>query len=319
MILFNKSPSRFFLLLLMTTSVILCQNKPYEIQIQKNCGDIYNSLKVAGFCEIGNHLFLKKDYNELYKNFDHFINLMNNDQNFAIQVYELEKEFLSNENCKKRYCSAPPSYRDPRAHSTKRFNKIYFQFIKEHHDLIIEKHSDLFACNPDAVAFLNNMEKLDAIARELFTKIIDSLEQSRPGIKAILHGNHKELTIISKIVRYEKTEGWGTTPHRDKSCISLIWDSNDENDDSLLLCQDMENPSINKLKKPQRFFSGKNDITSTILIPGAACSKVGIDLKPTVHGVAPIQKEYRHAVISFLLVPDIDMSDIVSDFIEPIS
>lgn len=63
-------------------------------------------------------------------------------------------------------------------------------------------------------------------------------------------------------------------------------------------------------------FSQKDDATSTILIPGAACSKVGIELNPTIHGVAPIEKEYRHAVISFLLIPDIDMSDITSDFIE---
>lgn len=317
MILVNNLQNMFFLFFITTTAVIICGASFYEIKIQENCSNIYNSLKSVGFCEIGNHAFLQRDYNELYKNFDSFIDTMNKDKNVAIKVYDLEKEFLSNDSYKKRYCSAPPSYRDPREYATKRFNKIYFQFIKEHHDLICEKHPDLLSNNSDVNSFLKNMESLDAMARELFTEIIDSLEQSRPGFKAILYGDHKELTIISKIVRYEETVVWGTTPHCDKSSITLIWNSNDDSDESLLLCEDMENPRIYKIKKPQRFFSGKNDVTSTILISGTACSKVGIDLHPTVHGVAPITKKYRHAVISFLLIPDIDMSDIVSDFIEP--
>ncbi len=37
-------------------------------------------------------------------------------------------------------------------------------------------------------------------------------------------------------------------------------------------------------------------------------------MKPTLHGVAPIKNPHRFAVISFLLIPDIDMSDIKTDF-----
>jgi hypothetical protein len=261
---------------------------------------------------------LKNDYERLYQNFDRFIDLMSNDKDFAVQIYELEKEFLSFDTCKKRYCSAPPSYRDPRVHASKRFNKIYFQFIKEHYDLLKQNHSDILR-NQIANDFFQDMARLDAMAKELLVEIIELLEKSRPGIRDILYGKHKELTVISKIVRYEKIEGWGTTPHCDKSGISLIWGSDDDNDDSLLVCEDMENPSIEKLQKPLRLFSNKDNVTSTILIPGSACAKVGIDLKPTVHGVAPIHKEYRHAVISFLLIPDIDMSDIMSDFVNTIA
>jgi|GEM_PF-1644140 8-oxo-dGTP pyrophosphatase MutT (NUDIX family) len=277
--------------------------------------DVFRSLQTRGYCEIGNHHFLKDDYNELYRTFDQFIDLMSNDRDFAIKIHTIEKDFLSIDTQKKRYCSAPPSYRDPREHETKRFNKIYFQFIKEHYNLLCD--TETYTYDPSVESFLKNMEKLDAMARELFSEIIDRLEESRPGIKALAYGKYQELTVISKIVRYEKSEGWGTTPHRDKSCISLIWDSNDDDDDSLLLCEDTQNPSFKKLKKPIRFFSQAEDVTSTILIPGAACSKAGIDLNPTIHGVAPIKKEYRHAVISFLLIPDIDMSEITSDFIEP--
>lgn len=284
----------------------------YEIRSD----DVFQSLQSKGFCEIGNRHFIKADYNELYRTFDQFIDLMGNDQDFALGIHTIEQDFLSIDAHKKRYCAAPPSYRDPREHSTKRFSKIYFQFIKEHYELVQDQYEDIYKYDPAVEAFLNSMERLDAMARILFTDILDKLDTRKPGIKALIYGNHNELTIISKIVRYEKTEKWGTTPHRDKSCISLIWDSDDDHDDSLVICQDTQNPSFKKLEKPERVFSGKQGVTSTILIPGAACAKIGIELNPTVHGVLPITHDYRHAVISFLLVPDIDMSDIVSDFTE---
>ncbi len=248
--LLNKIYNLLLLLCLIAFPVLSAAKSPkYEMGSQEACEHIYDALKSFGFYEIGNHQFLKKDYNELYNNFDQFIELMSQDEEFSVRIYDLEKEFLSIEQYKQRYCAAPPSYRDPRVHATKRFNKIYFQFIKEHQELIREKHPDIFAYSPEVVAFLQSMEMLDTMARELFTEIIDILEERRPGIKALVYGKHQELTIISKIVRYEKTEGWGTTPHRDKSCITLIWDSNDDNDDSLLLCEDTQNPSIKKLKK----------------------------------------------------------------------
>lgn len=315
----NRVKKSLFIAVVMTFSSFLFATEhgsTYTVAVQEGCESVYSALQSHGFCEIGNHRFLKKNYEALYKNFDKFIELMSNDKDFAIIIHDLEKEFLSIPEFNKRYCAAPPSYRDPRLHTTKRFNKIYFQFIKDYYDFIFAGRPDLFYGKEAATEFLSDMDTLDSMAKELFIEIIDRLEESKPGIKEILYGGYKELTVISKIIRYEKTEGWGTTPHCDKSAITLIWGSDDDNDDSLLLCEDTQNPSLQGLQKPTRLFSQKDDITSTILISGAACDKVGIDLKPTVHGVAPIQKEYRHAVISFLLIPDIDMSDIVSDFIE---
>lgn len=291
---------------------------PCVIAFPKKYSALYDSLKYQGFCEVGNRRFLKFDYKRLYNNFDTFIALISCNKALADYIYALEKEFLAHEEYKSRYCSAPPSYRDPKVHTTKRFNKIYFQFIKEYYDLFIAQQTNLEGKDTTTVIeFLTDMRTLDSMAKEFFAQIIDELEISKPGIKAILYGKHKELTVISKIVRYEKIDDWGTTPHCDKSAFTLIWGSDDDNDDSLLVCQDMQHPSCSKLEKPQRVFSHQDTITSTILISGSACDKLGVDLTPTVHGVAPIKKEYRHAVISFLLIPDIDMSGIMSDFIEP--
>lgn len=269
-------------------------------------------LKNRGFKELPNRLMLKQDYRELYKSFDDFIELIENNPEFAQKVHDLESRFLGNKTQKARYCSAPPSYRDPRHHSTKRFDKIYFQFIREHYDLVKEEFRGIAGAHK----FIESMRYLDESSKIMFKKMLPKVEAHYPGFTEKVMGKHSELTVISKIVRYRRgdTPHWGTTPHVDKSALSLILDSDDHDDDSLWLCEDTSNPTMEGIKKPARIHSHKDDRSSALVIPGAACVKAGIDLKPTVHGVAPITTPFRHAVISFLLIPDMDMSDIVTDF-----
>lgn len=282
--------------------------------IYANDESLFNTLNNKGLLEIRNETFLKADYQEIYNNFGHFIKYMEEDPSFVQKVDTLEQEYLSNEVAKRRYCSAPPSFRDPKKNLQKRFDKVYFQFIREHYDIAMNNHQDVFEDKPEAVAFLNGMRKLDEHAKERFVTIVDKMDQERPGFKKLIYGDNSDLTVISKIVRYNQTDSWGTTPHRDKSALTLIWDSTDKNDESLIVCSDIHNPATRDLVLPKREFSQRKDCTSTILIPGLSLQKMGFPLPATVHGVLPFTSAHRYAVISFLLVPDIDMSSVVADF-----
>ena len=275
---------------------------------------LFDTLDTKGMLEIKNKAFLKKDFQEIYNNFDHFIAYAETDPSFIQSIDMFESEYLSHVDIKNRYCSAPPSFRDPKKNLQKRFDKVYFQFIRDHYDLAMSNHPEIFANKPEVVEFLDGMRKLDEYAKEQFSKIIDEIEKEKPGFKALIYGKQKELTVISQIVRYNQTESWGTTPHRDKSALTFIWDSTDKNDESLILCPDTHNPSTKGLILPRRQFSQKEDCTSTILIPGLSLQKVGFPLAATVHGVLGFKAPHRHALISFLLVPDIDRSSVVADF-----
>jgi hypothetical protein len=297
------------LLILITTT-----SQSFLYQDPEHNTYLHHLLKQQGFIELGNTMLLKKDYADIYYYFDRFIELMDEDGEFAKEIDATEQQFLSNTHIKSRYCSAPPSYRDPRKHSTKRFHKVYFQFIKEHCTML--EAVGLSSKNPDIKAFFDGMLAIDAASKKMFEQILQHLEPLYPGIIKKAYGQYNELTVITKIVRYEQAENgqWGTTPHVDKSALSLILNSDDPNDESLWLCEDLDNPSIAKMNKPNRIFNRRFDCSSALLIPGAECLKVGFNLKPTVHGVRPITRPYRHAAVSFLLIPDVDMSDIVTDF-----
>lgn len=300
--LFNVGKSIIFLSIVLVFS--LSSNNSFE------------ELNSKGFIEIANTIFLKEDYRRVYDSFSKFIDAMTLDTEFSQKIRASEKEFLQLTEQKIRYCSAPPSYRNPKQDPTKRHNKIYFQYINEYWQLIKEKYQFEIESKPEVLKFFDGMQQIDTMSKKMYSIILDEFEKNSPGIKKLFYGNHGELTVITKIVRYEKAEPdrWGTTAHYDKSGFTLIWDSNDDNDDSLLICDDLINPSLDKLIKPVRTFSGKEEVSSTILIVGSALSKLGINIKPTLHGVAPIKKHHRFAIISFLLIPDIDMSDIKTDF-----
>lgn len=273
----------------------------------------YQALKEQGFLEIGNPSYLRKDYQHLYHSFDRLIDLMSEDPAFFHAMRASEQEFLSSEELKLRYCGTPPSYRDPKKDIQKKHNKIYFQFIKEHYDLLKEGHPLEFE---QCSEFFEEMMRIDQLAKNFFSAVLENLAHDCPNIKEAMFGKHEDLTVVSKIVRYRKTDHWGTTPHFDKSGLSLIWDSSDANYDSLVLCIDLQQPSIDKLEKPARKFTYDQGLNSVILIPGSCLSKMGIDILPTLHGVQPLKQEYRYAVISFALIPNIETKDIATDFVD---
>lgn len=274
--------------------------------------EIHDSLQKNGFLEIENCELLRSNYKTLYQQYDQFIDLMDTDKNFFEAVSHSEKEFVVDSGNRVRYCAAPPSYRNPSVHAKKINNRIYFQYIKEHFDFIKEKCPTIVQKSGD---FLNQMALVDRTSKKYFAKIITSLEAQCPGISKVFYGDNEELRVVTKIVRYKKTQDWHEKPHFDKSGLTIIWD-NDDNHQSLMLCKDTKNPTKAGLELPVRSFAGSVYATSALLIGGLCLKTLNYDIRPTLHYVGPIKNEYRHSIISFLLVPGIDTSALQTEFIE---
>jgi len=277
---------------------------------------INDALRTQGFFEIANRQFVKNYYNSLYREYDHFIDMMSINSEISAIITQSEAEFFQIEEEGNRYCSAPPSYRDPMRHAKKINNRIYFQFIKEHYDLLLKKYPKIFREDPSLGNFFETLLIVDRMAKEFFTGILDKLEKNHPTMKSTMYGAHRELTVITKIVRYQHIDDWHEKPHFDKSGLTLIWDSDDDNHDSLMVCSNNHEPKKEALKLPHRLFGKEMDISSTLLITGLCLGVAGYDLKPTLHYVGPIKNKYRHSLISFLLVPNIDTKDLKTEFIE---
>lgn len=276
--------------------------------------DVHQQLKNQGFVEIENRDFLRKNYTELYEKFDTLIT-MTHEGGFAEFLSNSEKQFSAMDAYSLRYCAAPPSFRDPHVHDKKINNRIYFQFIKEHYDFIKANYPEAVQKYPQLIGLFDDLSTVDTVSKKLFTDIVDEMEPQCPGIKKLMYGDNQELTVVTKVVRYKKTDDWHEKPHFDKCGLTLIWD-NDDNHKSLMVCKDTLHPTRAALKLPERKYADQADATSTLLIGGLCLASQGIDINPTLHYVGPIENEYRHSIISFLLVPGIDTSNMQTEFIE---
>ncbi len=284
--------------------------KQYEFI--NNGASFYDDLVARGYVEIGNYRFLKPDYLNLYSAFDSFIDVME-DETSQVQIDRLDEAFLSNLKHKKRYFDVPVGHQTQGVYFTRPSYKM-FQFIKDYYELMSADGGPL---PQKAQEFFGGMSKIDAMARDLFERIINLFEKKHPGLKKLFYGDQKELTIVSRIARYDKTEDWSMIPHRDMCSLSLIWDSDEMDEGSLLVCGDSKNPCLKDLQRPLRMFSQKDSVTSTILFAGLGCRKANIPLDATLHAVAPLNKERRHAVMSFLLVPGMYISEDETYFFDP--
>lgn len=301
-------------ILILSIIALVCEQASFGMNNNpKLC--INDALQAQGFCELANKQFLKLDYSNLYNEYDYFINIMSNNSEVSEIITQSEGDFILIEDQGSRYCSAPPSYRDPNRHA-KINNRIYFQFIKEHYELLLVNSSKIFSDDPNLHKFFDALLNVDKMAKHYFENILNDLEKNHPGIKSTMYGKHKELTVITKIVRYHHIDDWHENPHFDKSALTLIWDSDDDNHDSLMVCSNIHEPRKEALKVPHRLYGKEKEVSSTLLIMGLCSGFVGYDLKPTLHYVRPIKHEYRHSLISFLLVPDIDTKSFKTEFVE---
>jgi len=275
----------------------------------------YEQLRMNGHVEIENRSFLRCDYTDLYQQYDVFIDDVHSDNALFDTLTISEKQFVSIPYNSIRYCAAPPSFRDPSLHSKKINNRIYFQYIKEHFDLIKSDYLQLISRYPNTTKFLAALNDIDGMAKKHFAKILEAFEFHCPGIQKTFYGNNSDLTVVTKIVRYKQTENWHEKPHFDKSGLTLIWD-NDDNHQSLMICDSPLQPTKNSLRLPERKYADLPHATSALLIAGLCIKHIDSSIQPTLHYVGPIKQEYRHSIISFLLIPNIDTSTMKSEFTE---
>ncbi len=278
---------------------------------------IHQQLRKHGYVEIENRDFVREDYAKLYKKFDAFIGIITNDCKLQTLMPNAEKKFKSIGYYNSKYCGTPPSFRDPSTRK-KKTNRIYLQFILENYRLMNEFYRETIQIYPELIMLHEDLEKVDAMAKKVFTKVLDDMEEKLPGIKKTMYGKHQELTVVTKIMRYKRDDNWHTTPHFDKCGLTLIWDS-DDGYQSFKVCEDTIHPRIANLVLPTRQYAHLSNATSALLIIGTCMKPQGIDLYPTLHYVdntTKIRNEYRHSIVSFVLVPDIDTSDMEATFQE---
>jgi len=278
---------------------------------QKN-QTLINDFCEQGYTELKNQYFSKEFYRKTYNAFDNVIELFSEDPSSNNIISNVEKDFGN--HFQAIFSGAPTGYRDCRKIATKKDQKIYFQFCKEFYSLMLEKYSEVLIKFDILRVFFESLSTIDEKAKILFNQAIDNLEHDVSGLRDVLFRNRENLTVITRILRYESNHQFCTSPHYDKSGLTLVLDNSDLQNDKFRIGPHMKNFDMSLLLPPNRQFDGYKNSTSTLLFPGACLKKIGLNINPTPHVVLPSETR-RYAIVVFCLVPHIDTKDIQTTII----
>lgn len=279
----------------------------------KDCS-IHQSIIEKGFFEMLNRAHTKAFYSETYDLYDQFIDQISKDEELSELIQRAESKFVASEN-QNYFKGAPTGYRDCNQKFGKKDQKIYFQFCEEYYSLLKKSEGDLLKKYPVVSAFFDKLLHIDQHSKLLLTECIDNLETSVKDIGKTLFGCRSSLTVIIRILRYNGNELLCTSPHYDKSGLTLTLDNDDKvEDEKVLIGPYMEDFDFQKLRIAKRKFNNKN-ATSGLLFPGACLAKLGLNLNPTPHAVLPARRRFRHSLIAFCLVPGMETQDIATTIV----
>lgn len=277
--------------------------------------NIKNEFESNGFFEVPNNIVNKDKYRLLYKTFDNFIAAVNNSALLETILIDIEKKFLDSEYSAE-FAGAPSGYRNCIKKEGKKDTKIYFQYSREYHNFVKNNYKEILQQYPIVRELLDQFEIIDDGSKKLFAESIKSLERTDPYVKNAMYGDREGLTVIMKVIRYDESKDLCTSPHYDKSGLTLILDNDDKENINLITAPYMTSFDFRKLSPPNRKFDKKPLITSAILIPGACMLKLGLNIYPTPHAVRPTTVKHRHSVIAFGLVPGMNTNGIQTTIVD---
>lgn len=271
--------------------------------------DVYHDILTTGYHHVKMPDFSKTDYQKIYNCFNYLISLISKERSVEQAIIDSEEDF------KKLYrgifCGAPSGYRDCNKISGKRDQKEYFQYSNEYHKLFKKKYNSILEKFSFFNLFLEYLEQIDKKSKEVLNTAINDLESNVPGLKKVLFENRRELTVIIKVLRYHGNNTLCTSPHYDKSGLTVVLDNNDVENDRFIIGPHMEQFDSSKLIPTTQPRNNLNsDSTFGFLFPGACLRKAGLPFDPIPHAVLPAKTPFRYSIIAFCLVPNLDTSDI---------
>jgi hypothetical protein len=278
----------------------------------KRAESIPKMWKDSGYLEIKNTYLTLPFYTKLYEAFDLFIEELKQNPSLQLQLSQAEQSFRASD-AGKFFCSVPLGAKD-RTQCAEKDNKYYFQFTQKYGHMLKKTLPDLFLQHPILNKFFGKLQTVHQSCEHMFDQILDHMHGQDSVLDKVMRKEGK-LAIVLKVLTYYGENNSGTSPHYDKSGLTLILDNDDEGPESFVLCPYRDQFESFKLAPVTRSYQKNTFQSSAVLIPGTLLKHLGSQIMPTPHAVKSFQKTVRHALIAFALTPDTDVSGVSSQII----
>ena len=262
-----------------------------------------HDILAKGFFEFGNTSQGQGWYQSLYQEFAQLIHRLDGDPAFKDHLLQIDADYVLDQH-NTRFGHAPIGYvSETKSGKTK---KNYLHYTKPYWDFLAHHHADRLKALPELGHFMERLEELRCTSEQVFSKTIEELEGSFPGLRDLMMAKESELSIVIKVVQYLPCAEPASHFHVDFSGLSILLHNSDMMD-TLCICPYQEPLRAGCFLPPIRCISNSHAATSALLVPGLALREHGLSLPPTPHGVPP-QHDIRYAVIAFAMVPGSTLS-----------
>jgi hypothetical protein len=264
---------------------------------------LLDNFEKQGYHEIQNEthgtLFLNRTYSKL----EELATFIETHPRWQERQQKIDRAYLkSAEN--KIYGEPPIGFVDQSKSGKNK--KVYFHYTRDYHHYLRTHYRKQLSKSKPLRNFFAMLCEIASNSEKQFKNSIDALSKD-VDLSKVMYKKDGSLALLVKVVRYEKSDQLASSPHVDFSGLSLLYDNNEVEDESLLLTPYKEQISWADFSRAKRKYGRTEKTSSLLLIPGLALKQLSIPINPTPHAVLA-QTKVRWAIIVFAMVPDVKLS-----------
>lgn len=265
----------------------------------------------TGFVSAHDALIPAAEYMEVYQIYDAIFFAEANRPARSL-IHRASIAWLSDQSNTISYSHAPVGFEDRKGRPEKD-NKTYFQYNSSFGSLLAD--ANCLLKSGDLSELLSRLATIDELSRRIFFTHLKEIDCELNHKLSTTFGSlsKEDFPIVTKIIRYESNQRCATGVHFDKSVLTLLHHGSDMENDPFRICAPNKHASydFNNMSAPRRLANSPESSVIGIVFPGMLFSLAGIqEIQASPHGVnrSLNTKETRHSIISFLLMPGMDLS-----------
>lgn len=277
---------------------------------------IATALRDRGYFVFKSVLASRRDFVNCYLLFDELCNAVSHDRSIADRLYAAVQEWQAEGDIARYFCGVPAGFktRNDRDGSSGHRFKDYLQYTLAFAQSNAFRRSGLQSF-PCVAQLYESLAELHFTCSGLFTQAIKSIcNLANQSLYSRLVYDDRLAPVVIKVLRYRRNPlRWATDPHFDKSALSLIIHSDDEEFSVRLGAQGSGAIRLSELRSPISYPKSPVDPNDAVLITGLCLREMGLgEFPPSPHLVLPVtDRPFRHSIVAFYLVPYLRGTDIL--------
>lgn len=249
------------------------------------------------------------DFARLYAVFDRVFGDQG-DVSVLEDIQSRAEMWCSEDGNRSAFSQAPVGFRDRRLRPDKS-HKAYFQYCREFGYFMRGFRGGSYELSTDFRLLVDALDELVNHAEREFehvtTALCDAFPEHMPRRDEL-----RASSVLVKLLAYYPEANWATSPHYDKSALTMVLNASDIAEDRFRIGPFRHSSDADRLTAPDRAVNDDSEAGTAVVFPGMLWPLMGCDfLMPSPHAVMPLERAtVRYSAIAFQLPSGLATDDL---------